>query len=247
MSWREVARAVKEIDIIIVPVAATENMGPHLPLGCDSILVQALVKEISKRVEVFIAPTIPFGYSKVHQKFPGTITLRPEVFGDLVEDVCMSLIPHGFKKIIFFNAHVGNLPILKQVSEKLRLKTGTLFAILHVWKLVSQVEPGVAKLNGHGGDLITSVILALAPNLVDMNEAIDTKPKQISESITTKYPFTFKYGPGEVLIPLFVDEISELGIWGNPTTATKEKGNKLLKTTVDYLINFIEEFKKLET
>jgi len=102
MSWPEVEAALKNTDIVIVPVGSTEQHGTHLPLGSDTLQATDMAKMVIKQlgdegVTLCAAPTIPFGVSHAHLKFPGTITVSSETLMRVITDVCRSLHIHGFR------------------------------------------------------------------------------------------------------------------------------------------------------
>ncbi len=175
-SWKAIKDDIKISDTIIVPLGALEAHGPHNPVGSCYMLAEAASKDVGRRTGILVTPTIPFGVSDYYQNFPGTITVSSDSLYRYMEEVCKSLIRSGFKKIIFFSAHGGNnLPVLRELSGKLRETHGVLCAVLHIWGLVGALTPpelmetGVHQ--GHGGDPTTSVILHLHPELVDADEA----------------------------------------------------------------------------
>lgn len=252
MSWVEVQKALKITDTVIVPLGALEGHGPHNPVGCCFILAHETAKLVGAETGVPVTPTIPFGVSKPYQNFPGTINVRSETLKELVRDVSISLIRHGFKRIIFFSAHgEGNLPALGEVSEELRERTGALFAVIHVWGLVNKLSPKTASAAGvsagHGGDPTTSVMLYLTPNLVDMRQAKYLPLKQTLEGMTTKSHATHEFKKVRITVPLYADEVSDIGVMADPTKASKKRGEKLFKALMDYLVDFVQNFKTIKT
>jgi len=251
MSWIEVQQAIKETDTVIVPLGALEGHGPHNPVGCCFILAHETAKLVGAKTGVPVTPTIPFGVSKSFQNFPGTISVSSETLKELVREVSISLIHHGFKRIIFFSAHGGgNLPALSEVSEELRERTGALFAVLHIWGLVSQISPNIASApgvrGGHGGDPTTSVMLYLTPELVDMQQARWVPLKQPLEGMTAESHSTFEFKKVKITVPLYTEEVSDLGVIADPTKASKERGEKLFKALIDYLVDFVQNFKTIK-
>jgi creatinine amidohydrolase len=249
LSWFDVKELCEINNTVVIPVGSIENQGPHLPLGLDCIVLGEIIEKILKEEEVVVAPIMPFGYAKVHQGFPGTITLRPEVLHSVLVDVASCLIKHGFRKLAFFNSHVGNGPIISQVCEVIRDNhEDVLCAVVPIWGVMPQAAPEVAKtlIPGHASDPNTSVMMYISPDLVKMERAIREEPKQLFRNFTTKAPAVYQFNGATINIPLRTDEISKSGIWGDPTVATAEKGRGLVESLVKFLLQFIREFKELE-
>ena len=251
MSWVEVQEAIKTTDTIIVPLGSLEEHGPHDPVGSCYILANESARVVGAKTGVPVLPTIPFGISKSFGNFPGTVTVRSETLKELTRDVCDSLIRHGFKRIIFFSAHGGgNLPALTEVAEELREQTGTLFAVLHIWGLISQLAPSITPAfgvrSGHGGEPVASVMLYLTPDLVDMKKAKWTPTRQPLDGMNSESYGTHEFKKLKVMIPLYTEEVAPNGVMGDPTKASKERGEKLFKALTDYLVDFIEHFRRMK-
>jgi creatinine amidohydrolase len=247
MSYVEVQQAISKTDTVIVPLGALEGHGPHNPTGCCFILAHESARLVGAKTGVPVTPTIPFGISKNLQNFSGTIDVKPETLKELVRDVSVSLIRHGFKRIIFFSAHDGlNVAALTEVSEELRGRTGALFAVLHLWGLVGQLSPGVTSApgvaGGHGGDPTTSVMLHLAPSLVDMRQAKWEPLKQPLQGMKTESHSAHEFRKVRISVPLYADEVSATGVAADPTKASKERGEQLFKMLTDYLVDFVRSF-----
>jgi creatinine amidohydrolase len=251
MSWMEIQEALKRTDTVIVPIGNLEQHGPQSPVGCCLYLAQETSKHVGNKTHVPVTPTIPVGISNPYKNFPGSLNVSTEVFNDLVKEVCMALIHHGFQRIIFFSAHGGgNLPTLQRVSEELREETGVLCAIIHLWGLLGQLSPEIrtapGETGGHGGDPVTSVMLYLKPELVDMTKARWVPLKTPLEGLESIHHSTHKFKNINILIPLFGEEVSEIGVYGNPMKASKERGGRLFNTMIDYLVEFVQNFEKMK-
>lgn len=251
MSWEEIRERLKETDTVIVPLGALEGHGPHNPVGCCFILAHEAAKHVGAKTGIPVTPTIPFGVSKAYQNFPGTITVSSKIFQELVKNVTANLIRHGFRRIIFFSAHGGgNLPALSEVSLELREKTGALFAVLHLWGIVTQLSPEIASApgvhSGHGGEPTTSIMLYLTPDLVNMHRAGWKPLKQPFDGITTCSHSSNKFRQGNITIPLYAEEVSEIGVMADPRKASKERGEKLFRTLIDYLVDFVQHFENVK-
>jgi creatinine amidohydrolase len=249
MSWVEIKEPLKRTNTVLVPLGNLEQHGPHCPVGSCFFLADMTGRLIGEKAKVPVTPTIPFGVSNPYKNFPGSLNVSTEILHNLVKAVSEDLIHHGFKKIIFLSAHGGgNLPTLRRVSEELREEKGTLFAIVHLWGLLMQflknhTEQDVSM--GHGGDPVTSVMLYLKPDLVDMTQARWDPLKTPIAGMSSVSHSTQKFKNINISIPLFGEEVSEIGVYANPTKASKEKGEKIYNLLIDYLVEFVQNFENL--
>lgn len=251
MSWVEVQETLKRTDAVIVPIGNLEQHGPQSPVGSCLFLAIETSKLIGERTHVPVAPTIPVGVSIPYKNFPGSLNVSSETFKNLMKEFTEALIHHGFRRIIFFSAHGGgNLPMLARIAEELRGETGALFAVIHLWGLIGQVSPELRTApgvtGGHGADPVTSVILHLKPGLTDMTKANWVPLKTPLSGMTPISSSTQTFKGVNITIPLFGEEVSEIGVYGDPTKASAERGEKLFNNMLDYLEEFVNNFKSLE-
>ena len=247
MSWPEIKAAVKEANgIVMIPVGAVEEHGPHLPLGTDTIETAEIGYRAAKEAKVVIAPTIWYGQSRGFMGFPGTVCIRPTILGEFVKDVVMSLIKHGFDKPIILDGHGGNYGILDCIAEEIHYETGALISHIRSWDLATVPKPeGTPKYDGHGGSSETSVMLYLCPEDVHIDKFVDSKP----ELELTKYGAVFPgpstlYSKGPVKMPLSMDEMVEHGHHGDPKWGSKERGKALIEVKSKALVDFLEALKQ---
>jgi len=248
MNWVEVRDVLKTTDTVIVPLGSLEEHGPHDPIGSCLILANESAKLVGAKTGVPVVPTIPFGAGRGFDNFPGTIMVRSETLKQLAKDVTSDLIHHGFRRIIFFSAHAGNIPALSELSAELREETGAIFAVLHIWGLISQIYPSTQPevKAGHGGEPVASVMLYLTPGLVDMTKAKWAPLKRPMEGITSETYSIHEFKKLKVTIPLGTEEVAENGVMGDPTKASRERGEKLFNAVTDYLIDFVQNFKAMK-
>src|SRR5690625_4516125 len=184
--WEDDQTYLKEKTSIILPLGSVEQHSTHLPLGTDAYLSQKIAEDEAKETKTLIAPPLWVGWAPHHMAYEGTITLRPETLTQVVEDMCESLIYHGFEKILIINGHrEANLPPIKIAMTRLRNKTGSFLAIADPFyinakkgKEISDVEPGGI---GHAEELETSQMYYLYPELCD--------PSKAAKNILKKQPF----------------------------------------------------------
>jgi len=171
--------------VAVLPVAATEQHGPHLPLCVDSALadgvVRAALPHLDTGVPALFLPTQTVGLSPEHAQFAGTLTLKAETVIRLWTDIGESVAASGVKKLVLFNAHGGQVGVMDIVARDLRARLGMLVYSVN-WFGLPLVGPAGEDVNAlfsahehrfgiHAGEIETSMMLALAPQLVDMNRA----------------------------------------------------------------------------
>jgi creatinine amidohydrolase len=228
MSWVEAKKYFAENDIAILPVGSNEQHGPHNPLGTDHLIAKALAEETAKRTGVLCLPVIPFGVSSHHRHFCGTIYVSPRTFKEYVEEVCLTLGYHGVRKIVIVNGHGGNLNALVELARELREK-GIFVSIFQWWSASGRLLPDIftAEERGHACAEETSVNLALHPNIVDMDKALDED--------TRKHPAQTE----GIFLPLDTVDYTNSGVFGKSTTASVEKGKKVLEAVIAELVKHV--------
>ena len=171
--------------IAVLPVAATEQHGPHLPLCVDTALVDGVVAaalpKLAPALKVLFLPTQAVGLSPEHAAFAGTLTLKAETILRLWTDIGESVAAAGIKKLLIFNSHGGQVSVMDLVARDLRARLGLLVYSASWFNLPLLDESGqdVSELFSadehrfgiHGGAIETSMMLALKPSLVDMAQA----------------------------------------------------------------------------
>lgn len=172
---RDQARALVDRSLVLLPVGATEQHGPHLPLGTDSILVERVAEEAAQLLEaerpVVLAPTLPYGSSHHHVTYGGTASASTEHFYGLVSDLCETLGGSGFRRVFLLNGHGGNHELLELVARDAALRHGLTCAAASYWQVADARlrEAGALEqgnLPGHAGAFETSMMLAVRPELV---------------------------------------------------------------------------------
>src|SRR5438552_5505751 len=125
MTWEETATAVRERRVVLVPVGAIEQHGPHLPVDVDNLLIVTLCEEAARRNPDLLACAmhIPYGYNAHNMGFPGTVSIRQQVFIDYCSDVCASYAHHGFGYILLINAHGTTITCARPSPGRSRCRT----------------------------------------------------------------------------------------------------------------------------
>jgi creatinine amidohydrolase len=222
--------------------------GPHCPVGSDSLNSQKIAELVAKKTGVLVAPPIWYGsHMYMQYGFPGTIPIRSDVLKQFAKDVITGLAKNGFKKIIVVNGH-GQQWVYVGALHELALETRAFIAIATWWELIKNTISEVCETPFvHADETETSVALYLYPELVDMSKA----GKETAPSIVEKKWFGGPTGlpqeggfPGHnITHSRFQVDVYKLGIPGDATKATREKGEKVVNAVVTKLSEFIEELK----
>jgi creatinine amidohydrolase len=234
MSWTDVAEAVRTgARVVALPVGSTEQHGPHLPLATDTVMAESAARMAAERAgDVLVAPAIPFGTSENHVAFPGTASVRLDTLKAMLVDVGETLLRHGFDAIVIVNGHSGNAAAINAAAHELRQRTDAVVAAVTWWFYVEQSlqhleDPFV----WHAGEFETSMMLALYPELVHMERAVNDVPRAIP-----LFPFTGKPGLPKVdlgSVPTGAAVAS--GTFGDARLATAEKGTHCVDEAIGRL------------
>ena len=233
MSWAEAKGYFARSDMAIVPVGSNEQHGPQNPLGTDHLIAKAIAEETAKRTGVLCLQVIPYGVSSHHKQFWGTIYISNKTFKNYVEEACLSLGYYGIRKIIIVNGHGGNRCALMDMAKELREK-GIFVSVFQWWEAVSKILPSffTPEEEGHAAAEETSLNLALYPQIVNMDKAVDEEPRKHAIEVEG------------LKLPLdTVDETSS-GVFGKSTTASAEKGKRVLEAVINELVKHVNTLKK---
>ncbi|MDB5522286.1 MAG: hypothetical protein JWM58_49 [Rhizobium sp.] len=220
-------RAARD-SLLILPVGATEQHGPHLPTGTDFLFVETIARKAAavaaQQIPVLVAPTLPFGCSQHHLPFGGTLSLSTEVYYRTIFDLAESAIISGFRKIFILNGHGGNHEIIQLVARDLALKHPASLAAGSYWDVAETELLGVGArsrglMPGHAGAFETSLMLALRPDLV--HEPRPVRPDS-QDTAPAKYRSEF-YGYWQ----------NTDGYTDSPAAGTVANGDAYLSATVE--------------
>lgn len=210
----------------VLPIGSTEQHGPHLPLATDVIIAGSISSEISKSLNAFLLPTLPISTCREHMGKKGSVWMNPDTFYYMVRDIVLSLKEQGFEKVIIVIGHGGIFmanPVIRELNATnpdIKVIKLDFLPFLNDSDMADILE---CRNNLHACEYETSLMLYLQPELVREDLIEDCVPEVPRDFLN--YAPIFKY--------------SKNGVWGMPSLASKEKGEKLFKLLIGKSISYI--------
>jgi creatinine amidohydrolase/Fe(II)-dependent formamide hydrolase-like protein len=246
LAWPDVEGFLQNHSVAVIPVGSCEQHGPHLPLDTDAYDAFWLsLKAAEKAGCALVAPPIYYGVSMHHMDFPGTVTLSPDTLETLAYEVAASLIKQGFRKVVFENGHGGNSQALESAAQRIKIDTGAFTVVDTVSLIPDCIEKYVeTPYDAHAGEFETSTSLANREESVRIDRI--KKPQLTFPAIKYAKIGLGATGP-RVFWGLRTKEISDTGVIGDPTKASKEKGAACWKIAIERLAELLTELDKMQT
>lgn len=235
LTWIEAEKALKKYKVVMIALGArTKEHGPHLLLKNDYIMAEYLKDRVAKEVSVAVLPTLQYGYYPAFLEYPGSVSLQAETFKNVIIDICRSMNGYGIKKFYILNTGVSTLRPLKSAADELS-QEGIVLWYLNILEVDKKVPQELLKQEGgtHADEGETSMMLYISPETVDMSKAVKDFDSRPGRKGLTRNP----EGEGHY---------SPTGIWGDPTLASKNKGEVLVETAVKEIIRQIKDLIALQ-
>ncbi|MGC0145046.1 creatininase family protein [Pseudactinotalea sp. Z1732] len=234
----QVTEAMTRAKVAILPVGAVEQHGPHLSVMTDATIAKAFAESLADRLDeqAILFPLQPYGISEHHENFAGTVTLSPMTFIAVMVDLAASLKSQGFTRIVFVNGHGGNIDALSIVSRRVRSELGVLAASV-MWARLARdlcAELASGPRYGHACELETSVAMFLAPQLVHTERIQQPGQHREVDSLSAPHGFVD-------VAPRF-DDLTTDGVYGDPTIAHPELGEKIVTRALERAETFCRRF-----
>jgi creatinine amidohydrolase len=233
LTWPEARERAEQGAVIVIPVAAIEQHGYHLPIDVDNLLVENVTEEAARRSlgKILTAPMIHYGF----------------YFMDFVYDVAHSFVGQGYDRLVIVNGHGSNQMLCNLVSRRINNNTRALCGSVAHWWLAKDAVDKLRESSFPGGmahacEFETAIYLHLKPGLVDMNKATDRE----TPSVANKFIYDDLFGSGPVHMVNRWSRISESGVEGDPRLATAEKGKAFSEASIENLIEFCTLFRAME-
>lgn len=242
LTWPEAEARLRETDLVLLPVGAVEQHGPHLPLDTDAFDAERLAHEVAAACsdpKPLVLPLIPYGVSYHHEDFPGTISVRNETMSQLVYDVGMGAARCGATKLVIVNGHGGNGPALAYAAQMVN-RDARIFTCVESGETSDvDIDAMTETPNDvHAGEVETSTTLAIRPELVRMDQARPAVPGFSSRYLEFSNQRSVDWNA-------YTKRISPTGVMGDPTKASAEKGRRIWDVMIRNLLELVEDLKGL--
>lgn len=245
MTTADFAALDRERAIAVLPVAAMEQHGPHLPVYVDACICQGIVehalRSLPEDVPATFLPLMPIGKSDEHMGFPGTLTLSAETLIRLWTEIGESVARAGIRKLVILNSHGGQPQIMDIVARDLRVRHKMFVVALSYWGLGKPVDlfPESERRHGiHGGSSETSIMLYLRPDLVREAERRDFVPASVE--IERRFTYLRPEGAG-IGFGWQTQDLHPLGACGNALDADAERGRRIVEHAASRFIELLRE------
>jgi creatinine amidohydrolase len=235
--------------VVLLPLGAIEQHGPHLSVSTDTDIVTRIAQEAEKALAEYLllCPTLPFGSSDHHISFGGTISIGAELYTRVITDLVTALLKSGFRKIVLLNGHGGNITPVKQalavLSRNFDYDCQPNIVLATYWELAGAVFAGAPPMESpalsHACEYETSLMLHLFPEKVKMEKAARAKRPADNGYIPWEDDIRYR-GITQIKQTAF---ISDNGSSGEPQKGTAAKGEHLFNQACDSLIAFLNSFK----
>jgi creatinine amidohydrolase len=225
LTWPEAGRVLARDSRLLFPVGALEQHGPHLPLGTNTFLAEAVTRRVSEELGILRAPTFAYGVtSGGHGHYSGTSTLRRKTLHRAVNELLAAWEDHGVSEIVVITAHRYE-PHLDALLMALTSRSATTVIDLYAVDVSDLLE--VAPELEHGGELETSLMLHLAPERVRRDQMADfaPSPRDVGRYVRHRMP---------------TPPVGSPGVLGFPTIATAEKGRALFERWVSAITDLLD-------
>ncbi len=223
-------------EVAVLPIGATEAHNLHLPYGTDTFEVEAIARRACERAwgqgaEVLLLPTQPVSVNENTLGFPWTLSLKPTTILTILRDICSSLENHRLLKLLVLNGHGGNE--LKPFLRELHRETEVQMVLVNWWEVAPEGHKTIFESPGeHADEMETSLLLHLAPDLVEMDRADEGK---------VRAPHFTGMKEGWAWISRPWDKLTTNSGVGNPAAATAEKGEQFIERVVTKIADLIVE------
>jgi creatinine amidohydrolase len=246
LSALQLSAELSKDSIVVLPLGAIEQHGPHLPLNTDFVVADAVsraaVEKFGAETNAWLLPTLPFTKSNEHAWAAGTMWLSATTMMSVIDDIGRCVASTPAKKLMFINGHGGNSALMAMMNRELRLKYGLQTFLAHPHMPADQGGSSAESELGmgvHGGVDETSVMLHLRPDLVDMSLAVRRVPEGLAKNEQVKFG-------GRVAFGWLSNDFFPEGHIGDPTGASAELGARMFAGAVESLGGAMKEISRFD-
>lgn len=249
LTWPEVEALDPEATVLVLPVSAIEQHGPHLPLSVDAEINRGIVRHaleiMPPELDASFLPELVYGRSEEHQAFPGTLTIEPGRLAHVWHDIGRSLARAGLRKLVIFNSHGGQPAIVDLAARRLRVERNQLVVQADWWRLAPPATvlpagslPETELRHGiHAGAVETSMMLFLRPDLVRRDRFEDFR----SASADWAEAHRHLNALGATPFAWMTQDLHPSGACGDPRLASAELGRLLVTAAAEALVRLLQE------
>ena len=246
LTWKQVDALPRESTLLVLPTAAIEQHGHHLPLATDTLINNLLLgkalAQMPDALPIYALPPVCYGKSNEHLGFPGTLSVSAQTFLAVVRDLGASIAASGFKKVVLYNTHGGNTSLVDVLARDLRaefgLRTFSMFG--SAGAVFEGLNPQELKYGFHAGELETAFLLATTPEL------IDTKAYTVNYIARIEDDTLLQPENGAANFAWLTRDIAESGVLGDPRPATAENGERWIASAVKQIAAALEAMFRYE-
>ncbi len=235
--------------IAVLPVGATEQHGPHLPMSTDTAtidgVVAATIPKLPDSLPVLFLPTIAYGKSNEHSRYPGTLTVSAATLITLWMEIGACVAASGVRKFVMFNSHGGQMAVMDIVARDLRAQHG-LVAVAANWYTLGlpqgMFDEREMKHGIHAGDLESSIMMALTPDHVRMDKARDFS--SLTETMASENRFLSITPSGK--LGWQTQDLNPAGAAGNAAIASADKGRAVVDHVSSRFVELLQEIDRFD-
>ena len=240
LNWKQVDALARESTLLVLPTAAIEQHGPHLPLATDTLINNLLLgqalEKLPKELPVYALPPVHYGKSNEHIGFPGTLSVSASTFMAVLRDLGSSISSAGFKKLVLYNTHGGNTSLIDVMARDLRAEFGLRTFALHGSGGIAfeGLNPQERAYGFHAGEVETAFLLASVPDLVDRSAYTVNYIADIEK------PELLRPENASAVFAWLTRDIAASGVLGDPRPATPENGARWIEEAATRLAAALE-------
>jgi creatinine amidohydrolase len=240
LNWKQVDALPRATTLLVLPTAAIEQHGHHLPLATDTLINNLLLghalQKLPADLPIYALPPVHYGKSNEHLGFPGTLSLSASTFMAVLRDLGASLTGAGFQKLVLYNTHGGNTALIDVMARDLRAEFGLRTFSLHGTGGIEFEGLGSQEraYGFHAGEVETALLLASVPDLVDRSAYTANYIADIDK------PWLLRPENAPATFAWLTRDIAESGVMGDPRPATAENGARWLEAAATRLAQALE-------
>lgn len=235
----DVRDLIQRSPIAVIAIGSTEQHGPHLPCGTDTMVAEIIAQEVATQLDGLYVPFGPYGVTPIHAGHPGTISLRRSTFEALLTDMLEELTEMGVKTFVLVNWHEGNIPSMDAVAYSIQHRLGVNIVTAQACYTAQRIYKDLGGELTHGGGIETLGVIAYNPELVKMDRVTTPSRPVGAEELDAMRRSHEIYG--------FVTNVRELandGWYGNPWWATAEEAETFTKRTAEEVVLLVQAARK---